>query len=436
MKNKTNTIVSLILLLAIQVVSAQKIKEEVQSYQRSSLHNVLVVGDAFDNSDIVSNAYQTWPFPDKYNDHRIDLNSLSLSDFRLTDEEIERLGIKKSGAGKLISGAASDATAGIIADNSQVKYEIDKFIATKKIPFEMVNKWFALDQFDQENYNPLTLIGERGAYSASEQDKAVAATTVRGVTDLKNTGKFLIKNTFVVFTKLNFVSNEAVALAVKAVSDAAANELSGLPRDMALKLSEKTYTKTREGYSVWTTAWLYRLDWTQESFLALGNLMGKKKNQGDAVDFSTLAVDFEFIGEEKATSLVTFSLKEKRSEQQIIELSTIRNLDKVYAKLQKKYDIFKPKSPIIIEDGKIYAQIGMKEGLEGGESFEVLEAIADPETYEMIGYKKIATIKVDKKQIWDNRFGAGDDTPQDFNMTLFKGKAKKLSSGMLIMQKK
>ena len=228
MKNKTNTIVSLILLLAIQVVSAQKIKEEVQSYQRSSLHNVLVVGDAFDNSDIVSNAYQTWPFPDKYNDHRIDLNSLSLSDFRLTDEEIERLGIKKSGAGKLISGAASDATAGIIADNSQVKYEIDKFIATKKIPFEMVNKWFALDQFDQENYNPLTLIGERGAYSASEQDKAVAATTVRGVTDLKNTGKFLIKNTFVVFTKLNFVSNEAVALAVKAVSDAAANELSGL----------------------------------------------------------------------------------------------------------------------------------------------------------------------------------------------------------------
>ena len=78
----------------------------------------------------------------------------------------------------------------------------------------------------------------------------------------------------------------------------------------------------------------------------------------------------------------------------------------------------------------------MKEGLEGGESFEVLEEIADPETYEMIGYKKIATIKVDKKQIWDNRFGAGEENPQDINKTLFKGKVKKLSSGMLIMQKK
>ena len=161
-----------------------------------------------------------------------------------------------------------------------------------------------------------------------------------------------------------------------------------------------------------------------------------KKTAGDVVDFSTLSVDFEFIGDEKATSLVTFSLKEKRTEQQIIELSTIRNLDKVYSKLQKKYDVFKPKSPIIIEDGKIYAQIGMKEGLEGGESFDVLEEIADPETYEMIGYKKVATIKVDKKQVWDNRFGASEENPQDFNKTLFKGKAKKLSSGMLIMQKK
>jgi hypothetical protein len=54
----------------------------------------------------------------------------------------------------------------------------------------------------------------------------------------------------------------------------------------------------------------------------------------------------------------------------------------------------------------------------------------------MIGYKKVAIIKVDKKQVWDNRFGASEENPQDFNKTLFKGKAKKLSSGMLIMQKK
>ena len=142
MKKTTQIILPLILLFAIQFISAQKIKEEIPAYQRSSLHNILVVGDAFDNSDIVANAYQTWPFPDKYNDHRIDLNSVNLLDYKLTDEEIKQLEIKKSGAGKLLSGAASDATAGIITDNSQVKYELDKFISSKKLPYELVNKWF------------------------------------------------------------------------------------------------------------------------------------------------------------------------------------------------------------------------------------------------------------------------------------------------------
>lgn len=435
MKTNYKILLLLIFLSASSAILAQNKVEEMPTYQRSSLHNILIIGDAFENSDIVVNAYQSWPFPDKYNDHRIDLNSMNLADYALTEEEKEKFGLTKSEAGKLISGAVSDATAGIISDNSQVKFELDKFIASKKLPFEMVSKWFALDQFGKENYNPFKLIQERGAYSASEQDKKVAATTLRGAGELKNSGKNLIKNTFVVFTKLNFVSNEVIALAIKTASDAEANKLSGIPRDLALKASEKIYTKTREGYSVWTTAWLYRLDWTDETFAKFKKLY-KSKNAGENVDLSALDINFEFIGDEKATSLVTFSLKEKRTEQQIIELSTVRNLDKVYSKLQKKYEIFKPKSPIIIEDGKIYAQIGMKEGLEGGESFEVLEEIADPETYEMIGYKKIATIKVDKKQIWDNRFGAGEENPQDINKTLFKGKVKKLSSGMLIMQKK
>ena len=432
---KNHQILSLIFLLAYSVIFAQKQVKTIPNYQRSSLHNILVVGDAFDKSDIVLKAYQKWPFPDKYNDHRIDLNTLNLAEYALTEEEKEKLGITKTEAGKLLSGAVSNSTSGIISDNSHVKYQLDKFIISKKLPFQMVSKWFNLDHFNEENYNPFKLIQERGLYNASEQDKKIASTTVRGDGELKNSGKNLIKNTFVVFTKLNFVSNEIIALTIKEASDAEANKLSGIVRDLALKASEKIYTKTREGYSVWTTAWLYRLDWTDETFAKFKKLYGAKM-KGEDVDMSDLDIKFEFIGEEKATSLVTFSLKEKRTEEEIVELSTVRNLDKVYRKLQKKYEIFRPKTPLIIKEGNIYAEIGAKEGLEGGEKFDVLEEIADPETYETIGYKKIATISVDKKQIWDNRYNAQEENPQDFNMTMFKGKAKKLSSGMLIMQNK
>ncbi|MBT3919209.1 MAG: hypothetical protein HN879_02885 [Flavobacteriaceae bacterium] len=421
-----------ILLLTIQGVSAQKTEVEGKKYQRSSLHNVLVVGDSFNNSDLVSKAYQAWPFPDKYNDHRIELNSFNRVDYDLTEEERAQFGLTKSGASKLLVGAASDATAGIITDNSEVKYEIDKFVKAKKLPFELVSKWFALDQFYQDDYNPFKLIKERGAYSASDQEKNVASTTIRGNAELENNGKNLIKDTFVVFTKMNFVTNEPIALVIKQQSDAAANELSGLPRELALKASQKIYEKTKEGYTVWTTAWLYRLDWTDEYFTKFKKLFGSKRS-GEDVDLSTLDINFEFIGKEKATSLITFSLKEKRTEEQIIELATIRNLDKVYIKLQKSYDVFKTKSPIKIEDGKIYSKIGMKEGLEGGESFEVLEEMWDSKTND-ITYKKIATIKVDKSQVWDNRFGANEENEQEYDKTLFKGKAKNLSTGMLIRQ--
>ena len=50
---KQSIFILTILLLTIQGVSAQKTEVEGKKYQRSSLHNVLVVGDSFNNSDLV-----------------------------------------------------------------------------------------------------------------------------------------------------------------------------------------------------------------------------------------------------------------------------------------------------------------------------------------------------------------------------------------------
>jgi hypothetical protein len=134
---------------------------------------------------------------------------------------------------------------------------------------------------------------------------------------------------------------------------------------------------------------------------------------------------------------VTFSLTEKRTEDQIIDLSVTRNIDNVYAKLQKKYDVFKTKVPLF-SGSPLTAKIGMKEGLEGGEKFEVLEAIMDPKTG-IIDYKKKGTIKVDKKLIWDNRYvdvqtvsSEKEDKPA-IDVTTFEG-GDKFYSGMLIRQ--
>jgi hypothetical protein len=83
----------------------------------------------------------------------------------------------------------------------------------------------------------------------------------------------------------------------------------------------------------------------------------------------------------------------------------------------------------------------MKEGLEGGEKFEVLEQVVDPKTG-LTKYKSKGTIKVDKDLLWDNRFNAGaepsadaDKTKPVLDRTTFNG-GKKFYSGMLIRQLK
>ena len=206
---------------------------------------------------------------------------------------------------------------------------------------------------------------------------------------------------------------------------------------MLLKLQRRYTNKTKEGYSVWTTTYLYKLKWNDsissvfynDYWINKDEIDSEKKSKFDNSDLFEL----EFVGEEKSSSLVTFKLK-KRSEEEIISLATVRNVDNVYAKLQKKYEVFKPMVPLLT-GYPITAKIGMKEGLEGGEKFEVLMPEPDPETGFPI-YKKIGTIKVDKKSVWDNRYNLNDekDSPEStLDRTTFKG-GKKYLPGMLIRQ--
>ena len=227
----------------------------------------------------------------------------------------------------------------------------------------------------------------------------------------------LINNTFIVFTRLYYVSNEAAAEVVRQVAYSVAEALP-FGVELAKKGADKIYKKTSEGYSVWTTAWLYQLDWNQEVFnLFVTSIENNKINfeKLDSMDFN-----LNFLGQQKATSLVTFSLKKEdkgRSEQDVFDLSTVRNMSKVLVKLQKNYDVFKPIFPL--KDG-FSMGAGIKEGIEGGETFEVLETKNGE-------YNRIGTMKVDGKKVWDNSWTGQDIEP---GLTYFKKGSKKYIPGI------
>jgi len=401
-------------LLTINVVKAQDVKE---GYQRSSLHIINIENLNFDNAANVQASYNKYPFPDKYDDHRISSNSVNLSAYKLTQEEKDALGIKDSELGNALSGALSSATAGILENNSQVKYELDKYIKDKKIARELVRKWYSIKDDGALDYS---VFNERIKLSMSEEDKQRVQQAALAQTEIDKMSQKLINNTFVVFTKLNFVSNAIPAEAIRQVAYAQADKLSGMMQTMARKAADKIYEKASEGYSVWTTAWLYKLEWNDQIAANFNKLLSSKGiNSSLSIDinaFNAMNFNLEFIGQEKATSLVTFSLKKgegDRTEDEIIELSTVRNVDKVFTKLQREYEVFKPLYQLTGVD-PFTAKLGMKEGLEGGEKFEILEIRGGE-------YNKIGTIEVDKSKVWDNRYGA---PKQEIEQTYFKGKNK------------
>jgi hypothetical protein len=113
-------------------------------------------------------------------------------------------------------------------------------------------------------------------------------------------------------------------------------------------------------------------------------------------------------------------------------------VDAVYAKLQKQYDVFKTKTPLFT-GYPITAKIGLKEGLENNDRYEVLEQVVNENGF--TNYVRKGIITVDGKQIWDNRFSAGEEldakakasTAATLDRTFFRG-AENFYPGMLIRQ--
>lgn len=414
MKMKKILIVLLTIITSTNFAQSNKDVKDVK-YRRSSLHTILMESENFPRKEKVIETYYNAPFPDKYDDHTIGEKSFDPRKYGVVKESTEE----------------------------EIIASINQYLKQNKIGNKLVAKWF--DRKSNGAFD-IGLISQRGLVNASFTDIKTAEASAEGKALLESAGLELINNTFVVVSKMKFFENEPVARAAREVAMKTANAITiSLLRNKAIDAADKAYEKAKEGYSVWTTSYLYKLKWddaTSNTFYQdlwidssiQGNIAQKKA----AFDQSEL-FQLEFIGSEKATSLVTFSLSEKRTENQIIELAVTRNIDNVYAKLQKKYDVFKTKVPLFT-GSPITAKIGLKEGLEGGEKFEVLEANMDPKTG-IIEYKKKGIIKVDKNQIWDNRYNMGlpvtDENGAEIKSpllsTTFDG-GSKYYPGMLIRQ--
>ena len=405
MKKLIFTVLTVACLVGTTQTFAQESSKDFK-YRRSSLSMILIESESFPNKDAVMSSWNNYPFPDKYNKHEIDLKSFNINAIVLSEQDLLDAGFlkdtlknplqiaKATGSLKPVKYLNTEQTIAVVMPTEKQEYQlkIDKVMNDNKLANKLVAKWFnrsADGKFD------MSLIQERGFYNASELEASIAQGQALGAASLGDAGEELLRNTFVTFTKLEFIENEPAAAIVRDAAKAyIAESMAGKPQmliDKSMQVVDATYEKTKEGYSLWSKTWLYRLNWNDSIAAIFYNDLWSNPSAFDKSDLFSL----EFVGDQYNQSLVTFKIGEKRTQEQIIDLALVRNVDNAFAKLQKKNDVFKPKVPVLTSN-PITAQIGMKEGLNGGESFDVLEMTLNPKTG-LTEYKKVGSAKADKK---------------------------------------
>ncbi|GEP49671.1 hypothetical protein FNO01nite_03430 [Flavobacterium noncentrifugens] len=398
------TLLGLTLLAAVQIHAQSKNPEIDSKYRRSSLYKMMIDDNSRSYADVIRNSFLNGPDQEKFNNHNLGLRTIPATD-------------------------AKDESANIIT-----------FMEANNIARDVVAKWFdrsAKGGFDME------LIKKRGSYDASVLDIAKAKSSKRGLDMLSDAGEDLIKNTFILVNDFKYVSKEEVAKKAGGFMSLAGNigaaaGVSGA-NEMASNATEAVNVAGK-GYVVKTTAHLFRLVWNEETAAIFYNdywaddktiTPERKKAFDDSKIFK-----LEYIGSDVSWADVQSSSFSQKTNEQLIERATNKAIDAVIVKLQKEHDEFKTKTPLFTGE-PITAKIGLKEGISDKSKFDVMEQQQDADG--KTKYVVVGSIKIDDSfPIWDNRYGAADENPDNkTDKTYFKKvSGKEFFPGMLIVQKK
>tara|TARA_B110000285_G_scaffold160922_1_gene179751 strand:+ start:961 stop:2319 length:1359 start_codon:yes stop_codon:yes gene_type:complete len=441
--NKSIVITSFFAILFITQSFGQ---EGTTKYRRSSLSTILIESPSLGKSrDMVVNAYNANPFPDKYNKHNSGAGAFNLDEMEVTTEDFLASGFYQDTLRKTMEMLkaslnplrelrylSADSSSAIQEPSKKQTRQIylDKYIRENNLAKSMAGVWFNRTDDGTMNWD---LVKERGMYSASAEDKDQASDAALGEDLLLDFE--LLGNTYSVFNEMEFYENEPWVRIIRDEAKIALAEqgLTGILYEKAAAKIDQVYEKTKVGYTVKCNSFLYKLDWDENIANTVNKYFFNDEQEIDKIQLwdTTSVFNLSFVGKITSGSIVTFKIGETRTEEEIIDLQIRRTMDNALAKLQKKYVQFRPVSPISSVE-PLTARIGMKEGLEGGEKFEILEMgwndIGIPE------WKSVGKLSLDKKaQVWDNRQGAevvlaedGSSLPE---FTTFKG-GKKAMPGM------
>lgn len=382
-------------------------------YRRSSLYSLLLSHSQAKYANQIDYVYLSLPPSDKYEDHDMNVRMVSVQDKQYTPVQ-----------------------------------DIVSFFDRNRVARRLVAKWFNRDPAG--NFD-VSLVAHRGNYNASEMDVQMARMSKRGLALLSDAGEELIGNTFVTVNDIVYVDKEKqakTAALILAMISAAANAAAEASGDDGSALGDlallgAVIADNLGGFTVKVRTHLFRLNWddTIAARFYADYWVDKNTPEQERIRRRRLfeqsdMFSLNYIGYYDVKSEKTV-LKDWHTPEDVISKVCARALDKAIVGLQKKYEPFKVKTPVLeVVDGKVMAKIGMKEGLTKSSKFEVLQQV---EKEGRTVYRRIGKVVPEKKKIWDNRFMAAEEQSagSDLGFTTFKTKSGgAFYPGMLLRQLK
>ncbi len=368
-------------------------------YRRLSLCNIMIKHSGEKYADEMETQFLQIPVSDQYNDHNLSVRVVNHPDKKAAESEV------------------------------------NAFVADNVMASRLIGRWFNRDKFT--GVCDMALVKSRGYYDASAFDHELAMRSARGKAMLEDAGEDLIGNTYLLMHDFTYVDKaersrkwaaigSAVMGGIMAAGGASSREVNSVMKNTSDIIS------SYKGFSVKITTYLYRLVWDEASsidFYTNYYSDGENAAKSTAFDGNRGKFRLEYVGSvvSKGGRTSFMGINEEKPEL-MIRKACQRALDENVADLQKKYDQFRIKAPVMVsEKGMITSQIGLKEGITPESKFEVLEA---QEKDGKMVYKRVAVVKAMAGRIWDNRYMASEEMAYgaDFGATAFK----KVSGGEIL----
>lgn len=435
---------------------------ETDVYRRNSLCNFFIgesdVTSGYGN--MVGDCLMKYVMSDKFNDHCLSQKLMYIGNSQFTKEELNIIyptskqkkdNLLRSLDNQLISSVNSSSTNAEKKSAATLKAQWEKkdkryefgaralhWLNENHVASLLIAQWFnaKAEKVDGSHYN-MQLIQDRGAYNASELEILRSKESVRGDALLKDAGMELIPNTYVTVTYFTVKT-------AKEVSQADDWDSSWTTTMFEVIRSVNPAWKSNsdvKAFWVESTTFLFKLNWDEET-------ENKFLTEYWDQDFKKLATSSDFslkyMGYVESTGCGYPLPGKENDDQGILSMALYDAIDNSIAKLQKEYENFKIKVPLIEVNGKdATAFIGLKEGLEKNTKFEVLERVYNEKT-NTFRYKKVGNLKIDKSRVWENREmieGIRRSDPSvkpnpNVDRTYLLGANGSMAPGMLIRQTK